>query len=171
MAEKPKGYLFYPVRVVSSDDEFQLPAPGQLFKKAKMMKKKATASNSAVVVTTKSTTTRTTAPTNATTSSAPTTTFLYSHLPTDEDCCGCGNCSFMPSTLEKKCCMDECFALTHFQEPEFVPGKQCVCAHQWNSTERSAGNSYVGFKPVEDDEEEVHPDELAQLLIEEQISQ
>lgn len=40
--------------------------------------------------------------------------------------CRCSNCGEMPTSLQKKCCFDENFALTNIQSDNFVPERDCV---------------------------------------------
>ena len=60
------------------------------------------------------------------TATSATAAVIGSNLPTSDSWCRCGNCSDMPGEVEKKCCMDEMFDLTNFQDPGLKPGEQCV---------------------------------------------
>ena len=60
-------------------------------------------------------------------SSSTTTSSL---LPTDEEWCKCGNCANMPLRIERKCCQNECFDHTNFQDNQFTPGRDCVLNSQ-----------------------------------------
>ena len=126
----------------------------QRYSKRKSGKK--TASQEIVTTTTTATTTTTTTATTSDTTSATTTTAVAAAttvaaatpnpatpsaatttaatpfrrsaylIPTDEPWCRCGNCGEMPQGVEQKCCYNECFELTNFQDAEFIPGQNCV---------------------------------------------
>lgn len=114
MAEKvPQPYYFLPL-VASSDEEDRPTSypPGTLFVNRKRYYRKDDAASRPTTTNT-CTSTISTAPSTAASTAA-------------NSWCKCNHCGPMPSQLELKCCFDENFNFTNFQDETFDLHKQCV---------------------------------------------
>lgn len=137
--DKPQPYVRYPVKDFSDEGEEERSyRPGFLFSRHKRQGTTTTTSKKTTARETTSeqqqssstlssiTTTNLPAVSSSSTATCRTAAVFGSNLPTSDSWCRCGNCSDMPAGVEKKCCMDEMFDLTNFQDPGFKPREQCV---------------------------------------------
>ena len=135
-----KGYCFYPVAADSSseDSDEDYFAPGALFrreqekKRRRMLTATLLPDSSPQRMETSSASGASCSSSNASTNPTTTTTATTNqiqvpiNLPTSDPWCGCGNCSDMPTSLEKKFCLQETLTMTNFQDENFIPGEHCV---------------------------------------------
>ena len=157
--DKPQPYIRYPVRDMSDEEEEGRGyRPGFLFSKRKRQQTTSTSTTTTTTNKEKNNTTQCEShqqqPTssvssnvaNTSNTSIPVTvasvsgsTAAYStgavvgssNLPTSDPWCKCGNCSEMPPGVERKCCLNESFDLTNFQDPGFKPGEHCVLTSEF----------------------------------------
>lgn len=133
--KKATPYSFYPVMDDEESGEHSY-ANGYLFERRRRTAQIANTGNtlasstsakeSYVQCSTASCTTSSST-TTATTTSRTCTTPANIFLPTNLAFCHCGNCATLPSTIERKCCVDETFDLTNFQDNDFTASqRQCV---------------------------------------------